>query len=80
MFSEKALIDQEPLIMIYVDKLISRLHEQAGRAGIARVDLVRWYNYVTFDVCSQVLLLDLLLRDLLPLFLAHGFYVGPWQC
>ena len=53
MFSEKALKDQQPLITSYVDKLISRLHEQTAKAEAATVDLVRWYNYTTFDVSSK---------------------------
>lgn len=53
-FSEKALKEQEPLITSYVDKLISRLHERAGSAETATLDLVRWYNYTTFDVRSYL--------------------------
>lgn len=53
MFSEKALIAQEPLIASYVNKLVSRLHEQARKPETAAVDLVKWYNYTTFDVCSK---------------------------
>jgi len=51
MFSEKALSAQEPLIISYVDKLISELHRRAGNPNTATVDLVRWYNFTTFDVC-----------------------------
>jgi hypothetical protein len=53
MFSEKGLIAQEALVASYVDKLMSRLHEQAGKPETATVDLVKWYNYTTFDVCSR---------------------------
>ena len=54
MFSEKALKAQEPLITRYVDKLISRLHQQAKKPQTSTVDLVKWYNYTTFDVSSIV--------------------------
>jgi aspirochlorine biosynthesis cytochrome P450 monooxygenase len=50
LFSEKALAEQEPLIIGYIDKLISKLHEQASNSSAASVDIVRWYNYTTFDV------------------------------
>ena len=54
MFSEKALKAQEPLITGYVDKLISRLHQQAKKPQTTTVDLVKWYNYTTFDVSSII--------------------------
>jgi cytochrome P450 len=54
MFSEKALITQEPLLASYVDKLISRLHEQARKPETAVVDLVKWYNYTTFDILGDL--------------------------
>lgn len=50
MFSEKALAAQEPLITSYVDKMILKLHEKADNPDISYVDLVKWYNYTTFDV------------------------------
>jgi hypothetical protein len=52
MFSEKALKAQEPLITGYVNKLISRLHEQVEKPQTATLDLLKWYNYTTFDVSS----------------------------
>jgi hypothetical protein len=79
MFSEKALKAQEPLITGYVDKLISRLHEQAEKPQTATVDLVRWYNYTTFDVSSLVT--SELLHKTLGSFLtisADYFKIGPW--
>lgn len=51
MFSEKALAAQEPVLHRYIDKLISKLHEQASKPETAVIDVVRWYNYTTFDVC-----------------------------
>ncbi|KAH8646603.1 cytochrome P450 [Tricladium varicosporioides] len=54
MFSEKALASQEPLIVNYVDKLISRLHEQARNPDKSIVDIVKWYNYTTFDLLGEL--------------------------
>lgn len=54
-FSEKALKEQEPLITGYVNKMISRLHEKAGNAETAILDLVKWYNYTTFDVSRLII-------------------------
>lgn len=48
-FSDKALRDQETLIQGYVELFIQRLHEQVQGAGQGKVDLVRWFNYFTFE-------------------------------
>ncbi|EKG16038.1 Cytochrome P450 [Macrophomina phaseolina MS6] len=49
-FSERALREQEPLVQQYVDQLLSRLQEKAGQV----VDLVRYYNYTTFDIIGDL--------------------------
>ncbi|OAK94660.1 cytochrome P450 monooxygenase-like protein [Phaeosphaeriaceae sp. SRC1lsM3a] len=51
-FSDKALREQEPLIQQYVDLLVNRLGEQA--AGDGPIDIMRWYNYTTFDVICDL--------------------------
>ncbi|KAL2261273.1 hypothetical protein VTK26DRAFT_4494 [Humicola hyalothermophila] len=51
-FSEKALRGQEGVMQHYVDRLIARLTEKA-RAGEV-VDLVRWYNFTTFDLIGDL--------------------------
>ncbi|KAJ4383147.1 hypothetical protein N0V86_001189 [Didymella sp. IMI 355093] len=51
-FSDKALRSQEPLIMSYVDLLIHRLEEHAEKG--MEVDIVRWYNYATFDIIADL--------------------------
>jgi cytochrome P450 len=51
-FSDKALRSQEPLIMSYVNLLIHRLEEHAEKS--MEVDIVRWYNYTTFDIISDL--------------------------
>ncbi len=52
-FSDKALKDQEPLIMGHVDRLISRLHEQCREQGTI-VDIVKWYNLCVFDIIGDL--------------------------
>ncbi|KAF4633926.1 hypothetical protein G7Y89_g4186 [Cudoniella acicularis] len=54
MFSEKALAAQEPLITTYIDLLVSRLHEQARTPETNIVDIVKWYNYTTFDILGDL--------------------------
>lgn len=52
-FSMQAIADQQPLISTHVDLLIQRLHENCRRGDHA-IDMVRWYNRVTFDVISDL--------------------------
>ncbi len=53
-FSDRALRDQESIIQSYVDLLVQRLHEQVQGEGHGKVDMVRWYNYTTFDVIADL--------------------------
>ncbi|KAH8659808.1 cytochrome P450 [Xylariales sp. PMI_506] len=51
-FSDKALVQQEPLMKVYIDLLIQRLHEVAGSGKWA--NMVRWYNFTTFDLIADL--------------------------
>ncbi|KAI0437905.1 cytochrome P450 [Xylaria telfairii] len=51
-FSEKALMQQEPLIRTYVDLLIQRLREVSETASCT--NMVRWYNFTTFDLIADL--------------------------
>jgi cytochrome P450 len=51
-FSEKALREQEPIIQRYADLLVHRMGEHA--AEDKPVDIVRWYNYTTFDIICDL--------------------------
>ena len=53
-FSERALIEQEHLILSYIELLISRLRERASSSGTAVVDLVQWFNFTTFDIVGDL--------------------------
>lgn len=52
-FSMKAMLDQQPLISTHVNLLLQRLHEHC-EGGARPVDMVSWYNRVTFDVISDL--------------------------
>lgn len=54
MFSEKALMAQEPLIKIFANKLVVRLQEKASSPSTDIVDIVKWYNYTTFDLLGEL--------------------------
>lgn len=51
-FSDKALGQQEAVIMEYVDLLVQRLHE-TSRSG-KPTDMVQWYNFTTFDAIADL--------------------------
>ncbi|KAI1166340.1 cytochrome P450 [Nemania serpens] len=51
-FSDRAMREQEPLIGAYVDLLISRLKDAAGKNSCQ--DLREWYNFTTFDIIGDL--------------------------
>ncbi|KAI0995216.1 Cytochrome P450 monooxygenase [Podosphaera aphanis] len=53
MFSERALLSQEPLINTYINMLITNLRKRAASSHNI-VDIVKWYNYTTFDVLGDL--------------------------
>ena len=57
-FSAKAFKDQEPIVYSYVDSLISRLYEQVNGSAKGRVDVVKWYHWMSFDVIGDLAFAD----------------------
>ncbi|KAK8069896.1 hypothetical protein PG994_006512 [Apiospora phragmitis] len=55
-FSEAALAGQEAYIQYYVNLLMARLKERAETG--APVDMVRWYNFTTFDIIGELAFAD----------------------
>ncbi|PYI11212.1 cytochrome P450 [Aspergillus sclerotiicarbonarius CBS 121057] len=51
-FSAKGLQAQEPFLVGYVDKLITRLHDIAESQ--LPVNMVKWYNLTTFDLIGDL--------------------------
>lgn len=70
-FSNKALLEQEPLIRGYVDSLIRFVHEHIAKDNDEPLDIVRLYNFTTFDIMA-----DLTFGESLGM-LKNGDYV-PW--
>ena len=52
-FSDSSLRGQESIIQSYVDLLIQRLHEKC-ESGHKVLDIVSWYNFVTFDIIGDL--------------------------
>ncbi|KAH6715439.1 cytochrome P450 [Leptodontidium sp. MPI-SDFR-AT-0119] len=54
-FSEKALSAQLSLVNSYVDLLINSLRQRVNQSsGSVIVDVVKWYNYTTFDILGEL--------------------------
>ena len=53
-FSERAMREQESLIMNFIDLLIQRLKTQIEGEMGGEVDLVQWYNFATFDIIGDL--------------------------
>lgn len=51
-FSDRALTKQAPLFTKYADKLVNKLRE--GNTDGNKWDIVRMYNYTTFDVMADL--------------------------
>ncbi|KAJ3494886.1 hypothetical protein NLG97_g3787 [Lecanicillium saksenae] len=51
-FSQKAVREQQPIILGYVDKLCSRLREGHDEKG--PIDLARWFSHTMFDIIGDL--------------------------
>jgi cytochrome P450 len=70
-FSDRALKLQEPLFMKYVDLLVSKLKEGINADPDKKFDMVRNYNFTTFDVMG-----DLTFGE--PLHMLDNAEYDPW--
>ncbi|KAF2263753.1 cytochrome P450 [Lojkania enalia] len=70
-FSDRALKQQEPLFMKYVDKLVTKLNEAIQEDPERKFDMVRMYNFTTFDVMG-----DLTFGE--PLHMLDNAEYDPW--
>jgi cytochrome P450 len=53
-FSEAALREQEPLMNSYFDLLIQKLYEKIDGPTNGKVNIVRWFNFTTFDLVGDL--------------------------
>lgn len=51
-FSDKALREQQPLLNRYANLMIEKMHDAS--AGGMEVDIVNFYNFITFDVIADL--------------------------
>lgn len=55
-FSDQALRGQEPLLVNSFETLIQRLRGQTSAPQKGVVDMMSWYNFMTFDIISEMCL------------------------
>lgn len=53
-FSDRASREQEPVVESYVDILIKRLHEQIEGTQGAKVDVSKWFRWLSFDIAGDL--------------------------
>ncbi|GJN78228.1 isotrichodermin C-15 hydroxylase [Purpureocillium lilacinum] len=53
-FSDKVLREQEAMIQEYVELFVLRLHEQTENDSKGDVDMVKWFNFFTFDIIADM--------------------------
>ena len=53
-FSDRAFRDQMPIVAGHVDTLIESLHEQIRGQYLGKIDLNKWYNWMSFDVIGDL--------------------------
>ncbi|KAF2024039.1 cytochrome P450 [Setomelanomma holmii] len=70
-FSDRALKQQEPLFLKYTDQLVSKLKASIDQNSDKSVDMVRMYNFTTFDVMG-----DLTFGE--PLHMLENAEYDPW--
>lgn len=70
-FSDRALKQQEPLFLKYIDKLVGKLRESIQINPNAKLDMVQLYNFTTFDVMG-----DLTFGE--PLHMLDNAEYDPW--
>ncbi len=52
-FTDRALMEQEPLLTYYFEVLVTKLKQRAGASAVP-IDLMAYFNFVTFDIIRSV--------------------------
>ncbi|KAF2852264.1 cytochrome P450 monooxygenase-like protein [Plenodomus tracheiphilus IPT5] len=70
-FSDRALKQQEPLFLKYIDLLVSKLKDGLKADPEMKWDMVRMYNFTTFDVMGDITFGE-------PLHMLDNAEYDPW--
>jgi cytochrome P450 len=53
-FSDRAVLQQEPILQDYVSLCINKLHERASPNGTTTINIVDWFNFTLFDIIGDL--------------------------
>lgn len=53
-FSERAVLQQEPILQEYVSLCINKLRERTSAKGKTTVNIVDWFNFTLFDIIGDL--------------------------
>lgn len=53
-FSEKAVLQQEPIVQSYVSIFIDRIRERSSSSGRTTVNIVEWINFTLIDIIGDL--------------------------
>jgi cytochrome P450 len=53
-FSDRAVLQQEPIIQDYVSLCIKKLQERTSFNGNTTVNIVDWFNFTLFDIIGDL--------------------------
>jgi cytochrome P450 len=54
-FSDQSLKEQESLLKGYAEVLVAKLKENITDSKETKVDMVKWYNFTTFDIMVSLI-------------------------
>jgi hypothetical protein len=64
-FSDQALKEQEPILKGYAEVLVQKLKEIAVGKDDTKLDLVKWYNFTTFDIMVSTSIYKMCVTEIL---------------
>ncbi|KAF2115522.1 cytochrome P450 [Lophiotrema nucula] len=53
-FSERAVLQQEPILQEYVGLCINKLRERSSAEGKTTINIVDWFNFTLFDIIGDL--------------------------
>jgi len=53
-FSDRALKQQEPLFLKYTNQLVAKIKEHIEEDPDSEIDMIRLYNFTTFDIMGDL--------------------------
>ena len=53
-FSEKAVLQQEPIIQNYINIFLDKLRERSSFSGKTTINVVQWFNFALFNIIGDL--------------------------